>query len=92
MRYGPYTLVNTAQKTEQRYRIAQIIGVNIPANIKPTARDAIQYVISRSGYSLCVLDQGHINILLTRTLPAAHCKLGPMSLRNTLQVLARPVG
>lgn len=90
VRYGRYTLVNTAPETEQRDLMAQIIDVNIPANMKPTVRDAMQYVVNRSGYSLCGSDQGHVNILFTRPLPAAQYKLGPMSLRNTLQVLAGP--
>lgn len=90
VRYGRYTLVNTAPETEQRDLMAQIIDVNIPANMKPTVRDAMQYVVNRSGYSLCGPDQGHVNILFTRPLPAAQYKLGPMSLRNTLQVLAGP--
>lgn len=90
VRYGRYTLANTAPETEQRDLMAQIIDVNIPANMKPTVRDAMQYVVNRSGYSLCGPDQGHVNILFTRPLPAAQYKLGPMSLRNTLQVLAGP--
>ncbi len=90
VRYGRYTLVNTAPETEQRDLMAQIIDVNIPANMKPTVRDAMQYVVNRSGYSLCGPEQGHVNILFTRPLPAAQYKLGPMSLRNTLQVLAGP--
>ncbi|GAC1038716.1 TcpQ domain-containing protein [Pseudomonas sp. No.117] len=90
VRYGRYTLVNTAPETEQRDLMTQIIDVNIPANMKPTVRDAMQYVVNRSGYSLCGPEQGHVNILFTRPLPAAQYKLGPMSLRNTLQVLAGP--
>ena len=46
----------------------------------------MQYVMSRSGYSLCPAEAGHVNILYTRPLPAAQYKLGPMTLRNTLQV------
>ncbi|MDT3723211.1 pilus assembly protein PilL, partial [Pseudomonas oryzihabitans] len=61
VRYGRYTLVNTAPETEQRDLMAQIIDVNIPANMKPTVRDAMQYVVNRSGYSLCGPEQGHVN-------------------------------
>ncbi len=68
--------------------MAQIIDVNIPANMHPNFRDAMQYVLDRSGYSLCSPDTNHVNILYTRPLPAAQYKLGPMTLRNTLQVLA----
>lgn len=76
VRYGRYTLVNTAPETEQRDLIAQIIDVNIPADMKPTIRDAMQYVVNHSGYSLCGPDQGHVNILFNRPLPAAQYKLG----------------
>lgn len=90
VRYGRYTLVSTLPESGQRDLMAQIIDVSIPAQMKPNLRDAMQYVIDRSGYSLCSADSGHVNILYTRQLPAAQYKLGPMTLRNTLQVLAGP--
>lgn len=90
VRYGRYTLVSTLPESGQRDLMAQVIDVNIPANMKPNVRDAMQYVMDRTGYSLCSADTGHVNILYTRSLPAAQYKLGPMSLRNTLQVLAGP--
>lgn len=90
VRYGRYTLVSTLPDSGQRDLMAQIIDVNIPANMKSNVRDAMQYVMDRSGYSLCSADTGHVNILYTRPLPAAQYKLGPMTLRNTLQVLAGP--
>ncbi|NVZ63640.1 TcpQ domain-containing protein [Pseudomonas gingeri] len=90
VRYGRYTLVSTLPDSGQRDLMAQIIDVNIPANMHPNVRDAMQYVVDRSGYSLCPPDTDHVNILYTRPLPAAQYKLGPMTLRNTLQVLAGP--
>ncbi len=90
VRYGRYALVNTAPEAEQRDLMAQIIDVSIPPNMHPSVQDAMQYVVSRSGYTLCPPTTGHVNILFTRPLPAAQYKLGPMSLRNTLQVLAGP--
>lgn len=90
VRYGRYTLVSTQPDAGQRDLMAQIIDVAIPANMHPNIRDAMQYVVDRSGYSLCPTDSGHVNILYTRPLPAAQYKLGPMTLRNTLQVLAGP--
>ncbi len=90
VRYGRYTLVSTLPESGQRDLMAQIIDVSIPAHMKPNLRDAMQYVMDRSGYSLCSADSGHVNILYTRPLPAAQYKLGPMTLRNTLQVLAGP--
>ncbi|ARD11569.1 hypothetical protein H2239_19120 [Pseudomonas savastanoi pv. savastanoi] len=90
VRYGRYALVNTAPEAEQRDLMAQIIDVSIPPNMHPSVQDAMQYVISRSGYALCPPTTDHLNILFTRPLPSAQYKLGPMSLRNTLQVLAGP--
>ncbi|MFJ5299236.1 TcpQ domain-containing protein [Pseudomonas sp. NPDC088368] len=90
VRYGRYTLVNTAPENEQRDLMAQIIDVNIPGNMHPQVHDAMQYVVDRSGYSLCPDSTEHVSILYTRPLPAAQYKLGPMTLRNTLQVLAGP--
>ncbi len=90
VRYGRYTLVSTLPDSGQRDLMAQIIDITIPANMHPNVRDAMQYVVDRSGYSLCSAGTGHVNILYTRPLPAAQYKLGPMTLRNTLQVLAGP--
>ncbi|MDF3865865.1 MULTISPECIES: TcpQ domain-containing protein [Pseudomonas] len=90
VRYGRYTLVTTQPDAGQRDLMAQIIDVTIPSNMNPSVRDAMQYVVERSGYALCPASSGHVNILYTRPLPAAQYKLGPMTLRNTLQVLAGP--
>ncbi|HEJ4826202.1 TPA: TcpQ domain-containing protein [Pseudomonas aeruginosa] len=90
VRYGRYTLVSTQPDAGQRDLMAQIIDVTIPSSMNPSVKDAMQYVMSRSGYSLCPVDAGHVNILYTRPLPAAQYKLGPMTLRNTLQVLSGP--
>ena len=75
IRYGRYTLVSTLPDSGQRDLMAQIIDVNIPANMKPDVRDAMQYVMDRSGYSLCPADTGHVNILYTRSVPAAQYKV-----------------
>ncbi|OTH37693.1 pilus assembly protein PilL [Pseudomonas aeruginosa] len=90
VRYGRYTLVSTQPDAGQRDLMAQIIDVTIPSSMNPSVKDAMQYVMSRSGYSQCPADAGHVNILYTRPLPAAQYKLGPMTLRNTLQVLSGP--
>jgi type IV pili sensor histidine kinase/response regulator len=90
VRYGRYTLVNTAPEVEQRDLMSQIIDVNIPGNMHPQVQDAMQYVVDRSGYTLCPASTDHVGILYSRPLPAAQYKLGPMTLRNTLQVLAGP--
>lgn len=89
VRYGRYTLVSTAPKADQQDLMSQIIDVSIPDSLNPNVRDAMVYVLKRSGYGLCP-GSGNINILYTRPLPASQYHLGPMTLRNTLQVLAGP--
>lgn len=90
VRYGRYTLVSTQPDASQRDLMAQIIDVTIPSSMNPSVRDAMLYVVDRSGYALCPPSSQHVDILYTRPLPAAQYKLGPMTLRNTLQVLAGP--
>ncbi|GID03359.1 PilL N-terminal domain-containing protein [Pseudomonas sp. 008] len=89
LRYGRYTLVSTEPTTEQRDLIAQIIDVSIPSSLSPTVQDAMHYVLQRSGYSLCPVTAS-VSVLFTRPLPAAHYRLGPISLRSAIQVLAGP--
>ncbi|WP_447784966.1 PFGI-1 class ICE element type IV pilus protein PilL2 [Pseudomonas germanica] len=89
LRYGRYTLVSTEPTTEQRDLLAQIIDVSIPSNLNPSVQEAMHYVLQRSGYSLCPVTAS-VRVLFTRPLPAAHYRLGPISLRRALQVLASP--
>ena len=89
LRYGRYTLVSTEPSTEQRDLLAQIIDVSIPSSLSPSVQEALQYVLQRSGYSLCPVTAA-VKVLFTRPLPAAHYRLGPIPLRSALQVLAGP--
>lgn len=50
----------------------------------------ITYHRTDKGYALCSADTEHVSILYGRPLPASQYKLGPMTLSNTLQVLAGP--
>jgi type IV pili sensor histidine kinase/response regulator len=90
VRYGRYTLVSSAPTADQRDLMAQIIDISIPANMTPTVREAMVYILDRSGYSLCSKETGQVSVLYTRPLAAALYKIGPMTLRNALQVLAGP--
>lgn len=90
VRYGRYTLVSSAPPADQRDLMAQIVDISIPANMTPNVREAMVYVLDRSGYSLCSTDTGQVSVLYTRPLAAALYKIGPMTLRNALQVLAGP--
>lgn len=87
LRYGRYTLVSTEPTTEQRDLLAQIIDVSIPSNLNPSVQEAMHYVLQRSGYSLCPATEP-VKTLFTQPLPAVHYRLGPITLRNALEVLA----
>ncbi len=89
LRYGRYTLVSTEPTTEQRDLLTQIIDVSIPSSLNPSVQEAMNYVLQRSGYSLCPASEP-VKVLFTRPLPAAHYRLGPIPLRSALQVLAGP--
>lgn len=89
LRYGRYTLVSTTPTTEQQDLLAQIIEVTIPSNLNSSVQDALLHVLQRSGYSLCPATAS-VQVLFTQPLPAAHYRLGPITLRNALQVLAGP--
>jgi conjugative transfer region protein (TIGR03748 family) len=91
VRYGRYTLVSSAPKVDQRDLMAQIVDISIPANMTPNVREAMVYVLDRSGYSLCSMETDPVSVLYSRPLAAALYKIGPMTLRNALQVLAGPV-
>lgn len=88
VRYGRYTLASTLPKEDQRDLLAQIIDLNVPATMHPSVGDAMQYVLDRSGYALCSSDTNQVNSLYSLPLPASQYRLGPMTLRDTLQVLA----
>ena len=90
VRYGRYTLVSSAPTADQRDLMAQIVDISIPANMTPNVREAMVYVLDRSGYSLCSTDTGQVSVLYTRPLAAALYRIGPVTLRNALQVLAGP--
>jgi type IV pili sensor histidine kinase/response regulator len=89
MRYARYTLVEITPTAEQDDLLAQIIDVTLPPIFSATVGDALRYVLLRSGYSLCT-DRESVGALEALPLPAAHLHLGPLTLRQALQVLAGP--
>ncbi|OLU25489.1 hypothetical protein BVH03_17705 [Pseudomonas sp. PA15(2017)] len=89
VRNGRYTLKSTTPTIAQEDLMAQIIEVTIPGSLKPTVGDALKHALSRSGYALTA-PNNTTKVLFSRPLPAAHYNLGPMKLRDTLQVLAGP--
>ncbi len=90
IREGRYRLVSTKPSAEQQDLLAQIITFNANFAVHNTVKDALDSVTARSGYRLCPAHAEHIKNLYALPLPEAHKKIGPMTLRNALQVLAGP--
>lgn len=90
VRYGRYRLVELGPGDAQRDLMQQIIDLAIPVSATPTVGDAVQYVLRHSGYQSCP-EGGDVNALYSLPLPAADMHLGPMTLRDALQVLGGPV-
>jgi len=88
VRYGRYTLVSTKPALAQQDLLAQIVDTRIPADMQPTVYQAMQHVLRYSGYSLCQTTDKAVSTLYSRPLPAAHYRLGPVTLRSALQLLA----
>jgi type IV pili sensor histidine kinase/response regulator len=90
VRYGRYTLVNTSASSDQVDLLSQIVDARIPASMNPTIKESLDHVLLRTGFSLCPPPSPEVETLFSRPLPAAHYRIGPMSLRNALLLLAGP--
>jgi len=88
VRYGRYTLVELVPEPAQRDLTRQVIEVSIPPTFDANVGDALRHVLLRTGYRLC--DTTEAAALYTLPLPAAHLRLGPLSLRDALLALAGP--
>ncbi|WP_369148810.1 PilL N-terminal domain-containing protein [Burkholderia pseudomallei] len=90
VRYGRYTLIELMPDDSQRDLMQQVIDLTIPATADATVGDALHYVLRRSGYRLCDERADTTAVLYALPLPAAHEHLGPITLRDALQLLAGP--
>ncbi|WIX33234.1 PilL N-terminal domain-containing protein [Salinicola sp. JS01] len=88
MRGGRYALVTANATLQQRNLLEQTINISIPASMDPSVEDGLRYTLQHTGYSLCAPQGKPQELLYSRPLPAAHFRLGPMPLREALQVLA----
>lgn len=88
MRGDRYALVSTNATLQQRNLLEQTVRVSIPASMNPTVEDGLRYILQHTGYSLCRPQGEPQRLLYSRPLPAAHFRLGPMPLREALQVMA----
>jgi type IV pili sensor histidine kinase/response regulator len=88
-RYGRYTLVELAPESAQQNLLLQVIDIDLPPTWSLSVGDALHYVLLRSGYRLCD-STPEVSVLFDLPLPAAHLSLGPIVLRDALQILAGP--
>jgi len=92
-REGRYTLASTLPRTEQLDLLSQVIDIRLPETVNPTVHEAMRYVLRHSGYRLCPATgtgNGGVQVLYAHPLPAAHYRLGPITVRNALLTLAGP--
>jgi len=89
LRYGRYSLVELTPAPAQEDLMQQIIDITLPTTMNATVGDALRYVLLKSGFQLCDHSDA-IQILDSLPLPAAHLHLGPLTLREALQVLVGP--
>lgn len=87
VRYDRYLLINTYPTLAQRDPLEQMIDIHIPASQQSIVSDAMRYILQSSGYSLCKTTPSN-QVLYNQKLPVVHHQLGPMRLKQALQVLA----
>ncbi len=88
LRTGRYQLVTMRAPLGQRHLLEQIVNVRIPPSVTTTVGDGMRYTLKHTGYSLCSPEDDLQRWLFSRPLPSTHYRLGPLPLREALQVLA----
>jgi conjugative transfer region protein (TIGR03748 family) len=84
---GRYTLVEVQPTDAQQDLMRQIVNVELPSKEDATLGDALHVILLGSGYRLCT-GHGDTQDLAALPLPAVHNPLGPLTLRDALDVLA----
>ncbi len=88
---GRYSLFSATPTEAQTELLATTVTVRFPKRIQ-TLGEAIRYLLQRSGYRLAAA--GSIApdtvALFTLPLPAVHRTLGPVTLKDALEMLAGP--
>ena len=87
VRQGRYTLVEVLPTEAQQDLMQQIVDITLPTAANTTVGDALQIILAHSGYRLCA-DSPDTDALSALPLPGVHAALGPLTLRETLQILA----
>jgi type IV pili sensor histidine kinase/response regulator len=87
IRTGRYQLVATQPLLGQRHLLEQTVDVRIPTVMNTSVEDALEHTLRDTGVSLCPAPGPAQRMLYRMPLPASHHRLGPMALREALQVL-----
>lgn len=89
IRTGRYTRISQKPLPEQQDLLSVNISTKIPSSLK-TVKQAIEFLLLRSGYSLLDLSEQSIptKIMMSNTLPETHREIQIMSLRSALSMLA----
>lgn len=85
-RQGRFALVELEPSAGQRDLLQQIVETDASNSLQATVGDGLHHLLARSGYRLCESDAAAT--LYALPLPAAHLRLGPMTLRDALSTLA----
>lgn len=91
IRHGRFTLVEVNQLSGEQDLLSQIIEISVPSSLskqKLTVKDGLNYVLIGSGYRLC--QTSAINAMDKLPLPAAHHRLGPVTINIALKTIAGP--
>lgn len=88
-RVGRYVTAHLGVDAAQADPLSVVVRVSFAPSIT-TVGEALDHLLLRSGYAMASLDASDPNlpVLLTRPLPQVHRKLGPVRLKEALEVLA----
>ena len=88
-RVGRYVTAHLGVDAVQSDLLSVVVRVAFSPSIT-TVGEALDHLLLRSGYAMASLDASDPNlpVLLTRPLPQVHRKLGPVRLKEALEVLA----
>jgi type IV pili sensor histidine kinase/response regulator len=91
LQVGRYSLITATPTQAQAALLAATIIVQFPERIQ-TVGEAVPHLLQRSGYRLARAESigPDTAALFALPLPAVHRNLGPMTLRDALEILAGP--
>lgn len=89
IRQGRYVLVESGPTAGQDDLLEQTVQIDIPGHLNANVGQALEYLLMRSGFRLCGATDNSAQ-LYRLPIPAVHLQLGPMPLRQALEILSGP--